>query len=127
MTRLWIVLGAASGFVAVALGAFAAHGLSGRVAPEALGWVETGARYEMFHALALLAVAFLAQREIRTSAVLSVAGWAFLLGTMLFSGSLYAMALADWRALGAVVPVGGAGFLIGWAALAVYGLNARWR
>lgn len=126
MTRLWISLGAASGFVAVALGAFAAHGLGGRLSPETLGWVETGARYEMYHALALIAVAVLALREIRPSIVLAVAGWAFVIGTILFSGSLYAMALADWRELGFVVPVGGAGFLIGWAALAVYGFSARW-
>lgn len=126
MTRLWISLGAASGFLAVAMGAFAAHSLSGRLSPEALGWVETGARYEIVHALALLAVAVLALREIRPSIVLAVAGWAFLIGTVLFSGSLYAMALAGWRELGMVVPVGGVGFLIGWGALAVHGLSARW-
>lgn len=126
MTRLWISLGAASGFLAVAMGAFAAHSLGARLSPEALGWVETGARYEMVHALALLAVAVLALREIKPSIVLAVAGWAFLIGTILFSGSLYAMALAGWRELGMAVPVGGVGFLIGWGALAVHGLSARW-
>ena len=126
MTRLWISLGAANGFVAVALGAFAAHSLGDRLSPEALGWVETGARYQLYHALAMITVAFLALREIRPSSILAATGWAFLLGTILFSGSLYAMALVGWQQLSVAVPVGGVGLLIGWGALTVYGFSAHW-
>ena len=127
MPRLWISAGALNGLLAVALGAYAAHGLENRLAPEALGWLETGARYELFHALALLAVASLAHREIKPSIYLGVAGWAFLIGTILFSGALYAMSLGGLERLAIVVPVGGAGFLIGWGTLFFYGLSPRSR
>jgi uncharacterized membrane protein YgdD (TMEM256/DUF423 family) len=123
--RLWICAGAANGFIAVALGAFSAHLLRGRLSPQALGWIETATRYEMAHGLALLAVAWLAGRQARQPLALGVAGWAFLLGTLLFSGSLYVMALTGMTALGGVVPLGGVAFLIGWAALFVFGLVSR--
>ena len=123
MSRLWICVAAVNGFIAVALGAFAAHGMEGRLSPEALAWPETGTRYEILHALALLAVALLARREIKPSIFVSVAGWSFLLGCVLFSGALYAMALAGMAWLGAVVPLGGIAFLIGWATLFFYGLS----
>ncbi len=126
MIRLWICAGAANGLIAVALGAFSAHLLRARLSTEALGWIETGARYEMLHALALLAVAWLAGREVRHPIALGVAGWAFLLGTILFSGTLYVMAVTGVTALGGVVPLGGVAFLIGWAALFVFGLVLRW-
>jgi uncharacterized membrane protein YgdD (TMEM256/DUF423 family) len=124
--RLWICAGAANGLIAVAMGAFSAHLLSERLSTQALGWVETGARYEMGHALALLAVAWLAGREVRHPVALGVAGWAFLLGTILFSGALYVMALTGIKALASVVPLGGVAFLIGWAALFVFGLVLKW-
>ncbi len=123
MSRLWICVAAVNGFIAVALGAVAAHGLEGRLSPVALAWTETGTRYEILHALALLAVALLARREIKPSIFVSVAGWSFLLGCVLFSGALYAMALAGMAWLGAVVPLGGVAFLIGWATLFFYGLS----
>ncbi len=123
MSRLWICVAAVNGFIAVALGAFAAHGMEGRLSPEALAWTETGTRYEILHALALLAVALLARREIKPSIFVSVAGWSFLLGCVLFSGALYAMALAGMAWLGVVVPLGGIAFLIGWATLFFYGLS----
>ena len=126
MIRLWICAGAANGFIAVALGTFSAHLLRDRLSTEALGWVETGARYEMGHALALLAVAWLAGREVRHPIALGVAGWAFLLGTILFSGTLYVMALIGITTLGGVLPLGGVAFLIGWAALFVFGLVLKW-
>lgn len=126
MIRLWICAGAANGFIAVALGAFSAHLLRDRLSPEALGWIETGTRYELGHALALLAVAWLAGREVRHPIALGVAGWAFLLGTILFSGTLYVMALVGITTLGGVVPLGGVAFLIGWAALFVFGLVLKW-
>ncbi len=126
MIRLWICAGAANGFIAVAIGAFSAHLLQDRLSAEALGWVETGMRYELAHALALLAVAWLAGREVRHPTSLGVAGWAFLLGTILFSGMLYVMAFTGAKALGSVVPLGGVSFLIGWAALGVFGLALKW-
>ena len=110
-SRFWALAGAANAFVAVAAGAFGAHGLRSRVTERMLSVFETGARYQMFHALGLLAVAWLAsQRE----GVADAAGWAMLTGVVLFSGSLYAMVLTDQTRLGMVTPLGGVGFLVGW-------------
>ena len=114
--RVWIALAAINGFIAVAAGAFGAHGLEGRVGERALAAFETGARYHMFHALALFAVAWLASLGSQTS--VAVAGWAFLAGMLLFSGSLYYYGLTESRALVMITPVGGLAFLLGWAALA---------
>ncbi len=122
MDRLFLALGALSGFVSVAAGAFGAHALKARLPPDLLAVFETGARYQMFHALALVAVGLLAARAPATA--LAVAGWAFLAGTVLFSGSLYALALTGARALGAVTPFGGVAFLVGWLALAWAALRA---
>lgn len=116
MERLFFVLGSISAGAAVALGAFAAHGLRGRVAPELLSAFEVGARYHMYHALALLAAAWAAARWPGGAATL--AGWLFVAGTVLFSGSLYLLALGGQRWLGAVTPLGGAAFIAGWLALA---------
>ncbi|MGQ0594640.1 MAG: DUF423 domain-containing protein [Gammaproteobacteria bacterium] len=115
--RTQAVCGAISGFVAVAAGAFGAHFLKARLAPDALAIFETGARYQMYHALALLAVACVTARA--PSVVGSAAGWLFVTGTVVFSGSLYALALTGWRGLGAVTPLGGAAFLCGWVCLLV--------
>lgn len=104
-----------SGFVAVALGAFAAHGLRGRLSADMLAIVETGARYQMYHALALLGVAWVASRW--PGPLVGAAGWLFVIGTVLFSGSLYLLGATGQRWLGAVTPVGGAAFLLGWLAL----------
>jgi uncharacterized membrane protein YgdD (TMEM256/DUF423 family) len=125
--RSFLLLAATSGFVAVALGAFGAHGLKGKLAalPDAvvrLGWWQTGAQYQLAHALALALVAVLSERS--RSAALTVSGWAFVAGTLLFSGSLYVMTLTGARALGAVTPFGGLSFLAGWAALAVFAIRA---
>jgi uncharacterized membrane protein YgdD (TMEM256/DUF423 family) len=122
MTRVFLVTGAVSAFIAVALGAFAAHGLRARVAPELLTVFETGARYHMYHALALLAVAWASARGLGTPA--TAAGWLFVAGTVLFSGSLYVMTVTGARWLGAITPFGGACFLAGWLALAVAGWRA---
>ena len=107
------VLGAISAFCSVALGAFGAHALKSRLSAEALAVFETGARYQMFHALALLLVAALPQLRA------SLAGWLFVAGTILFCGSLYALALSGVRGWGAITPVGGLCFLAGWAVLAL--------
>jgi uncharacterized membrane protein YgdD (TMEM256/DUF423 family) len=114
--RLFPVLGACSGALAVAAGAFGAHALRGRLDPRALEVFETAARYQMYHALALFAAAWAMGCHARWGAA---AGWLFTAGTLLFSGSLYALALTGHRWLGAVTPLGGVAFLLGWLCLAV--------
>ncbi|MBF5043846.1 DUF423 domain-containing protein [Aggregicoccus sp. 17bor-14] len=125
MTRLWLLLGALNGFLSVAAGAFGAHALKARLGADLLAVFETGARYHMYHALALLAVGLLA--AVRPAGVppglLDGAGWAFLVGILLFSGSLYALALTGVRGLGAITPLGGLGFLAGWVLLALAALR----
>ena len=113
--RLFFGLGAASAFIAVALGAFAAHGLKARLGADLLAAFETGVRYQMFHALALLAVAWACTRW--PGALVQASGWLFVAGTVLFSGSLYALALSGVRGLGIVTPFGGLAFLAGWLCL----------
>ena len=122
MIRIFLVAGAVSGFAAVALGAFAAHALRVCVAPEMLAVFETGARYHMYHALALLAVAWIGARGGGAGA--TAAGWLFIAGTLIFSGSLYLMAVTGQRWLGAITPIGGACLLAGWLALAIAGWRA---
>jgi uncharacterized membrane protein YgdD (TMEM256/DUF423 family) len=115
MDRTFAALGALSGFVGVAAGAFGAHALKARLAPDLLAVFQTGAQYQMYHALALLAAAWAASRW--PGGAVTAAGWLFAAGTVLFSGSLYALALSGVRALGAVTPLGGVAFLAGWACL----------
>jgi len=114
-TRIFGGLGCAFGFLGVALGAFGAHGLKGRLTPEDMAIFETGVRYQMYHAVALLFVAVVLARGGNESS--SAAGWAFSAGITVFSGSLYLMVLTGERWLGAVTPLGGLAFLVGWAAL----------
>jgi uncharacterized membrane protein YgdD (TMEM256/DUF423 family) len=116
MDRLFFALGSISALIGVALGAFAAHGLKERLAPELLATFEVGVRYQMYHAFALIAVAWACTRW--PGPVPIVAGWLFLAGTVLFSGSLYLLSLTGARWLGAVAPLGGLAFLAGWACLA---------
>lgn len=118
MSRVFALAGALSAFIAVAAGAFGAHALRARLPPDQLAVFETGARYQMYHALALLAVAWAVTRW-PDAAPLRAAGWFFIAGTLLFSGSLYLLALSGSRWLGAITPVGGVLFLAGWAALAL--------
>jgi uncharacterized membrane protein YgdD (TMEM256/DUF423 family) len=113
--RLFFALGAASALVAVGAGAFGAHGLRARLTPDLLAVFETAARYQMYHALALLAAAWAVTRWPGPWPVR--AGWLFLAGTVVFSGSLYALALSGVRWLGAVTPLGGVAFLAGWLCL----------
>jgi uncharacterized membrane protein YgdD (TMEM256/DUF423 family) len=115
--RLFFLLGAISAFISVAAGAFGAHGLRERLEPPALAIFETAARYQMYHALALLAVSWAVARWPGPWAVR--AGWLFVLGTVIFSGSLYTLALTDVRWLGAITPLGGLAFLTGWTCLAI--------
>ncbi len=116
MDRVFFVIGSLSAFLAVALGAFGAHGLKERLAPEMLAVFETGVRYQMYHALALLAVAWACTRW--PGAVVNASGWLFVAGTVIFSGSLYVLALSGVRWLGAITPIGGLAFLGGWLCLA---------
>ena len=116
MERTFLALGSASALISVAAGAFGAHALRARLSPDLLAVFETGARYQMFHALGLLAVAWAATRF--PGGLVAAAGWLLVAGTVLFSGSLYLLALSGTRWLGAVTPVGGVAFLAGWACLA---------
>ena len=117
MDRLFFGIGSVGAGLAVALGAFAAHGLRSKLAPEMLDVFETGVRYQMYHSLGLLAVAWAASRW--PAGGVTAAGWLFLAGIVLFSGSLYGLSLGGPRWLGPVTPLGGTAFLIGWGALAV--------
>jgi uncharacterized membrane protein YgdD (TMEM256/DUF423 family) len=117
MDRLFATLGAASAFVAVGAGAFGAHALRARLSPDRLAVFETGTRYQIYHALALWAVAWALTRW--PGPTVRAAGWLFVAGTVIFSGSLYLLALTGARALGAVTPLGGLALLAGWLALAV--------
>lgn len=121
MERTFLALGAISAGLSVAAGAFGAHALKARLSPELLAVFETGARYELYHALGLVAAAWAASRF--PGAAPAWAGWLFVAGTVLFSGSLYALALTGIRALGAVTPFGGVAFIAGWIALAVAALR----
>lgn len=120
--RLLLVAGAAAGFVAVAAGAFGAHGLEGRVPSELLSTFETGVRYHAWHALALVTLAPVAARW--PDPLWGVAGALFLAGIVVFSGSLYVLTLTGARWWGAVTPLGGVSFLAGWVCLAVGGWRA---
>jgi uncharacterized membrane protein YgdD (TMEM256/DUF423 family) len=117
MMNLWLLIAAINGALAVALGAFGAHGLQGRIDAHAIEVFETGARYHMYHALAI-GLAALAVRSGAASTPASVAAGFFLAGIILFSGSLYLLALTGVRSLGFVTPFGGLAFLVGWIALA---------
>jgi uncharacterized membrane protein YgdD (TMEM256/DUF423 family) len=109
----FLSLGALFAFVAVAGGAFGAHSLKAILSPDMLAVFETGVRYQMYHALALLAVGWAAHQYPQAS--FHLAGWLFVAGILLFSGSLYILALSGVRWLGAITPVGGLCFLSGWA------------
>ena len=126
MVKMFVVTGAISGGMSVALGAFGAHGLRGKVSagelPERMLEVwATAAQYQMTHALALFGAAWVLSQTQAQSAL--VGGWAFLIGTLLFSGSLYAMVLTQVKVLGAITPVGGVAFLVGWIGLAMAGMS----
>ncbi len=122
MAKLFITLAALSGMFAVIFGAFGAHGLRGRLDDYAMGVFETAVQYHFYHALALLAVGIIALSQPQTT-LLKSSGWLFLLGTLIFSGSLYILALSGVKWLGAVTPLGGLAFIAGWACLAV----ASWK
>lgn len=116
MDRIFFTIGSLSAFLAVALGAFGAHGLKSRVSPEMLTIFEVGVRYQIYHALGLLAVGWAASRW--PAGGVTAAGWLFIVGTLIFSGSLYILTVTGIRWLGAITPIGGTAFLLGWLFLA---------
>jgi uncharacterized membrane protein YgdD (TMEM256/DUF423 family) len=115
--RFWAIAGAINAVLAIAAGAFGAHALRARIPVDRLAVFETAARYHMYHALGLIAVAWLA--NVRGEAVASRAGWPMLGGIALFAGSLYALALTNVRAFGAVTPFGGLAFMAAWVLFAI--------
>lgn len=118
MTRTFLLIAAVIGFVGVALGAFGAHGLEATLqANGRADTFETANRYHMIHALALIAVAWLS--TLTPGRWSHIAGWAFVVGSVLFSGSLYVLAIFDIGFMGAIAPIGGVSLLIGWAALGI--------
>ena len=119
MDRTFLLIGAVVGFIGVGLGAFGAHGLRGRLSPESLNVFETGVRYQMYHAFAILIVAIALARF--DGWILRTAGWLFTLGIVLFSGSLYLLALTGTTMFGAITPIGGLAFLVGWGCLIIAG------
>lgn len=122
MAKLFITLASLSGMLAVIIGAFGAHGLRGKLDDYAMGVFETAVQYHFYHALALLAVGVIALSQPH-STLLKSSGWLFLLGTVIFSGSLYILAITGVKWLGAVTPLGGLAFIAGWACLAA----ASWK
>ena len=116
MEQTFAALGAVSAFLAVAAGAFGAHGLRQRLSADMLAVFEIAVRYQMYHALALLAVSWAQTRW--PGPALQLSGYAFVAGTILFSGSLYLLSLTGARWLGAITPLGGLAFLVGWLAFA---------
>jgi uncharacterized membrane protein YgdD (TMEM256/DUF423 family) len=115
----WVRIGAISGAVAVGAGAFGAHGLKEKLTERALAAFETGVRYQMYHALAIVGVGVLLILRPSAGAAAKAAAWGFLAGTILFSGGLYAWALSGIRALVWLPPIGGIAFIVGWVALAL--------
>src|SRR5215467_9771044 len=122
MDRTFLLIGSILGFLGVTLGAFGAHALRSRLSPEMLAVFETAVRYQMYHTFAVLIVAAAIGR-LGDANLLVLAGWFFVAGILLFSGSLYALALSGVGMLGAITPVGGLLFLIGWACLVLFALR----
>lgn len=120
MAKIFITLASLSAMLAVALGAFGAHALKGRLDEYALGVFQTAVQYHFYHSLALLAVGVLAVSQPQT-VLLKTSGWMFFLGILVFSGSLYLLSTTGVRWLGAITPLGGLAFLAGWACLAAIG------
>ena len=119
MTKIFLAIAGFLGALSVASGAFAAHALKNSLSVKALEIWETATKYQMYHALALMLVALLLTQTEIASSSLNIAGWAFLIGIVLFSGSLYALSLSGVKWLGAIAPLGGLAFIIGWLCIAI--------
>ena len=116
-TKLFLFLGALNAALAVITGAFGSHGLEGKLSPDLLDVWEIGVRYHMYHALGLLLVGLIAAQK--SGALMTWAGWMLFAGIVIFSGSLYLLALTGVRTLGAITPIGGTAFIIGWLLLMI--------
>ncbi|QJB44404.1 DUF423 domain-containing protein [Dolichospermum flos-aquae] len=125
MTQFFLTIAAIFGGLSVAGGAFGAHALREKISERSLEIFDTGARYQMYHTLALLLVAMLMSRLENPPRTLLVSGWLFIIGVVIFSGSLYAISLTGIKSLGAVAPLGGLALMLGWAALAVAGATIK--
>ncbi|NEO01798.1 MAG: DUF423 domain-containing protein [Moorea sp. SIO3I7] len=119
MTRIFLAIASILGGLSVAAGAFASHALKEKLTERALEIFQTGARYQMYHALALMLVALLLSRAEVAQTPLTLAGSAFITGIAIFSGSLYALSLTGIKWLGAIAPLGGAALILGWGCLAI--------
>jgi uncharacterized membrane protein YgdD (TMEM256/DUF423 family) len=119
MTQFFLTIAAIFGGLSVAGGAFGAHALREKISERSLEIFDTGARYQMYHSIALLLVAILMSRLETPPTALLVSGWLFIIGVVIFSGSLYALSLTGIKSLGAVAPLGGLALMAGWGALAV--------
>jgi uncharacterized membrane protein YgdD (TMEM256/DUF423 family) len=126
MTQIFMAIASILAGLAVAAGAFASHALKEKLSERAIEIFETAARYQMYHALALILVALLLTRTETPSPFLTAAGFAFIAGIAMFSGSLYTLSLSGIKWLGAIAPIGGAAFLIGWGCLAVAAFNLKY-
>lgn len=125
MTRIFLGVGAILGGLSVAAGAFGAHALRQKLSERAIEIFQTGVHYQMYHALALLLVALLLGRAETAQPTLVAAGFAFIAGVAIFSGSLYALSLTNIKWLGAITPVGGVAFMVGWGCLAIAAWNFK--
>jgi uncharacterized membrane protein YgdD (TMEM256/DUF423 family) len=119
MARVFLAIAAVLGGLSVMAGAFATHALRDRLGDRALEIFEAGCRYQMYHALALLLVALLLKQAEAPQPWLTAAGYAFIVGTLIFSGSLYALSLSEIKLLGAIAPLGGIALILGWSCLAI--------
>jgi uncharacterized membrane protein YgdD (TMEM256/DUF423 family) len=124
-SRIFLAIAAILGGLAVAGGAFASHALKAQLSDRALEIFETGVRYQMYHAIALLVVALLLTRAQTGQTLLTITGGAFVAGVVIFSGSLYALSLSGINWLGAITPIGGVAFLIGWGCLAIAAIGLK--
>ena len=125
----WIGFAAVNGLIGVLAGALGTHVLAGQIGPKGLEWLATAERYQLWHALALILVALLARQDApgRGQRWLDAAGYAFATGIVLFSGSLYVLALTGWRPVAMLTPLGGLALMAGWAALAGHAVFGRAR
>ena len=127
MKNKWLFIAGLSGFLCVAIGAFAAHGLSKVLEPKELAWIETGVKYQMFHTIAILAIGILqlCREALVVNKIVNLAAGIWVYGILLFSGSLYALALGAGKFLVWVTPIGGTLFLIDWLCLAYGGFKSK--
>ena len=127
MKNKWLFIAGLSGFLCVAIGAFAAHGLSKVLESKELAWIETGVKYQMFHTIAILAIGILqlCREALVANKIVNLAAGTWAYGSLLFSGSLYALALGAGKFLVWVTPIGGTLFLIGWLCLAYGGFKSK--